>query len=310
MKWLVVFAVAFTQFSYANEESKKEITSIEELIQIMNDSRKVEEVVRVEEQILSRVESGTNIGGGFATSDDLSIWCNTSNMILETYYTEAKFQGKNFFEANKLLSKGLYLAHGKIANENNSTFTLKALARGLELVNLIGAIDPMSSKESLESANNVLNHYYDFILSAVTKSLDLSAVIPLLSDLESCSDCRVDFEKFEYRFVEYAKMQLKFISIATLGKKNGVFYPVGNSEHFLRALELFSEKTKEDLRNSLWKERFSCAIAELDVLYMQLTLFNQGSRSMYRGRIEMAVQGFAQKMNTIINELNNEESCK
>lgn len=306
----MVFAVAFAQFSYATEDSKKEITSIEDLIQIMNDSRKVEEVIRVEEQILRRVESGTNIGGGYATSDDLSAWCNTSRMILETYYTEAKFQGRNFYEANKLLSKGLYLAHGKIANDNNSTFTFKALARGLELVNLIGAIDPMSSKESLESANNVLNHYYDFILGTVTKSLDLAAVVPLLSDLESCSDCRVDFEMFEYRFVEYAKMQLKFILISTLGKKNGVFYPIGNSEHFLRSLELFAEKTGEDLKNSLWKQRFSCAIAELDVLHMQLTLFNQGSRSMYRGRIEVAVQGFAQKMNRIINELNSEENCK
>lgn len=279
------------------------IQSIEDLINLA-DAQKVERV-----SVERLLQSGTNIGGGLATGDDLSAWCNTSMTILETYYAEASFYGDNFFEANKLLSKGLFLAHVKVSNESNSTFTLKALERGVELVNILGAVDPLASKDALESANNVLKYYYHFVLNNVSKSLDLSAFIPLVNVSRECEDCTLDFEQFEYRFVEYAKGQLNLISLATLGKLNDVYYPVGDKSHFLRALELFSEKTRDDLKDSLWKESFSCVIAELDSLHKQLTLFNQGSRSIYRGNTSYAVQGFARKLEKIIFELDNKTGC-
>lgn len=303
IRWFLL-ATMMGSTSFANEITiRKPVSSIEELIESMNRA-KVER-----SNSAQRVESGTNIGGGFASSDDLSAWCSTSMMILDTYYSEAELMGTNFFEANKLLSKGLFWAHGKVSNETNSTFTLKALERGIELVNILGAVDPMASSETLESANNVLRYYYQFVLNNVSKSLDLNGFIPLISTVQECADCTLDFESFEYRFVEYAKAQLELIALSTLGKVDNVYYPVGDKSHFLKALELFSEKTKEDLEGSLWRERFSCVIVSLDALYMQLTLFNQGSRSIYRGNASYAVQGFAIKLEKIISNLENKTGC-
>ncbi len=257
------------------------------------------------------LSSGTNIGGGNESIDFVATWCQEAVSTLKEHKESAKIQVHqgNYHTASLTLVSGLVRALEQSQSENNYLFTYKALLRGLSLAEFldVGRVDKSSFEK--EATYNLLRSYYDFVIETVARDLDFDVYIPYLR----CVDCELhDADHFERRFVNYVVKQLSYIqrTLVNVIHREGYIEitPIGPESYYLKSMEFFAQYTAEDLKNSLWKQRFSCVISELKSLNGKLQHYNQGNTSLYPDS-RIAVNMVGNQVYRIISRLRTEANC-
>jgi hypothetical protein len=228
--------------------------------------------------------SGTNVGGGNTGSEYLSTWCKGQTSVLRNYRDRARLKLENTGDyniANKILTDGMIQALSNGANAGD-TFLHKSLVRGLKISKQLGAQTTNADRKAMVT-NNILNSYYDFVLEVVAKDLDLNGHLPYLG--ASHGDLNRKAAHYEERFIIYAAAQLNWIldnlvKEVRLGNKMQTV-PVGDAKSILKVILTVSAGTATDLDESLWSNRFSCAISDLGMLLESLTAYDQGNKEMF-----------------------------
>ena len=221
------------------------------------------------------------------------VWCRSGRVILEDYRRQAlklnNNEGKVVAATKKLvegLAKALSTTNGSLPAQSLSR---TAIARGIKLAEAIGFQDLNNSSENKDNIFSVLNNYYGFILTQVSK-LDEDFFIPHFSCHQDCSDW--DPKKFEERFVDYSRAQLKFPletltswdAYAGVGKSaqkemgvTGQYFVKGNTYIFTQAMAVALHGARIDLtaENSLYSEMFACVRGDMLQLEIDLSRFNQ-----------------------------------
>lgn len=256
--------------------------------------------------------SGTNIGGGNNGSEYLATWCRGQTSLLRNVRDRARLKldsTGDYNAANKILNNGLVQALSSVEN-NNDSFLVKSLTRGLTIAGQLNATSGGVSERKAMATNHILNNYYEFIIEVVAKDLDLNAHIPYLSD---AGDMDQRAAHFEEAFVQYAHAQLQWILVnlvntVRIGDKFQVV-PVGDARSVLKVALTLSGATAEDLDESLWNRRFSCAISSLQKLNESLKDYDLGNREMFEDE-KQALTYTTQEISRIARTLKLSESCQ
>ncbi len=260
--------------------------------------------------INSAFASGTNIGGGNTSHEFTAQWSRNQIATLQKYKKRARTKLNrrgDYFAANKILVNGMKVVLMKTTT--NTSFTRKALVRGVAIANFIGAGKPGHSNRTNRSIHNILNQYYHFVIDDVARNLDLYSYIPYLRrDRAVAFDATV----FERNFVAYAAAQLKWVNdhLATLSyhRREMQITPIGNSEEYLFVSQLTTMNTAKDLTESLWSYRFACAIDALTVLNESIANYNLGNRDIYEDEKD-AIATIYIEIEDNINKISKNDSC-
>ncbi len=260
--------------------------------------------------------SGTNVGGGNSGSEYLASWCRGQLSLLRSYQSrsQAKLENdsRNINLANKILTDGIIIALEK-GGAASETFLHKSLVRGLAISNHLGGSLGGTSEKQAQVANFVLNKYYDFMLEVVAKNLDLNGHLPYLGAFANTPEQELRKTNYEFRFVEYAKNQLDWIlnNLVKEVNMNGkrVIVPVGNADSVLKVALTLSSGTADDLEESLWGYRFSCAISDLKLLNEMLSKYVQGNKEIYENERD-ALTSVTQEIARISNDINLRKGCQ
>lgn len=255
---------------------------------------------------------GTNIGGGNNGSEYVALWCKNQLSVLRNYQDRAELKVASTGDyklANKILTDGMVFALTSFKGEYNS-FLAKSLTRGLDISrNLEGDPSKYNEKKGMVT-NNVLTSYYSFMLEVVAKDLDLGASLPYAGASKEQMDERA--AHFEEMFVTYAKSQLDWIILTlTLDVKLGdnlIYVPVGDAKSVVKVALILIEGTLNDLDDSLWNYRFSCAIFDLNTLKESMSLYDQGNREMFDDE-KIAIDYMGNEINRISRSLSRKSSC-
>lgn len=268
----------------------------------------------VEREDSARVSkgSGSNIGGGNVGSEYLATWCKGQTSLLRNYKERARLKLDNtgdYNVANKLLASGIEQALASGTNAKES-FLHKSLVRGLTITTHLGAGLGGSPERKAMVANNILNSYYDFMIEAVAKNLDLNGQIPYMNASEANMDVRA--AHFEETFVTYASSQLKWIlenliKETRLGNRTQTV-PVGDARSVIKVTLTLAAGTAKDLDESLWNYRFSCAINELNMLTDTLAAYDQGNMEMFEDE-KQALDYTAKELRRISKSLSAADAC-
>jgi hypothetical protein len=260
----------------------------------------------------SSLEGGSNIGGGNNGSEYLATWCRGQTSLLRNYRDRAHLKVSNTGDynlANKILNDGMIQAL-KSLKEDNSSFLARSLARGLEIARNLEATSAKGSERKSMVTNNIMSHYYDFMLETVARNLDLGAYIPYMQSSQEQMDERATH--FEENFAFYASTQLDWItanltSEVRLGNKI-IVVPVGDAKSLIKVAMILTKGTADDLSDSLWNYRFSCAISDLQVLNQTISSYDQGNREMFDDE-KVAVDYLANEIKRISRTLRLKMSC-
>jgi hypothetical protein len=225
-------------------------------------------------------KSGTNIGGGNLGSEYIASWCRGQTSLLRNYLSRADLKVEHsgdYASANKILNNGIIQALSDNTNGNDAIL-VRSLNRGLEIARSLEATSAKNSERKSFVVNNVLRSYYNFMINTVANNVG-EYTIGHRDDMDR------DATLIEKKFVEYASQQLNWItqnlvSESRLGNKMQII-PVGEARSVLKVMLTLSAGTSEDLNDSLWNRRFSCAIQDLNVLNDTLTQYDQGNREMF-----------------------------
>lgn len=256
-----------------------------------------------------RSDGGSNIGGGNNGSEYLATWCRGQSSLLRNYRDRAILKVRNkgdYNLANKILNDGIIQALQSQKGDNNS-FLAKSLSRGLEISRNLGATSATNDERKAMVVNNVLINYYDFMIETVVKDLDIGAYIPYM---QSQMDERA--AHFEEKFIVYAASQLNWITAnmtqtTRLGDKLTVV-PVGDAETVIKVAMILIKGTADDLDESLWNLRFSCAITDLQILNETITSYDQGNRETFDNKKE-AINYLAPEIARIARTLTLKQGC-
>jgi hypothetical protein len=259
-----------------------------------------------------KLDGGSNIGGGNNGSEYMATWCKDQSGLLRNYRDRALLKVRNtgdFNLANKILNDGIIQAL-KGHKGNNESFLEKSLTRGLEISRNLEATSATNSLRKAMVVNNILINYYNFILETVINNLDIGAYIPYIQSNADQMDERA--AHFEENFVLYASTQLDWI-ISTLTAESviggkTIIVPVGDAKSLIKVAMILTQGTAEDLSDSLWNLRFSCAISSLQILNETITSYDQGNREMFDDE-KGAVSYLAFEINRISRGLNLKASC-
>lgn len=257
---------------------------------------------------------GTNVGGGTISSDISFHWCCSSAVTLEEYLSLSKLKLNStgsYYQANKILVNGM-IAGLKSNNKSAHTFTFKALERGLQIASFLGVGKPYNCRKANWRFNNILKKYYKFVLKHVSRDLDLNGYVPYLE-----AQSNLNIREFESRFVKYASSQLIWMNDnLTTGRiisGEGEIAPVGDASDYLLVAQLMSIFTAEDLINSLWNKRFTCAIEKLINLHDIILRYDpKGNHEMSEHEYEddrIAVNMVSYKLEEIIKKISSNDSC-
>lgn len=257
-------------------------------------------------------DGGSNIGGGNNGSEYLATWCKSQSSLLRNYRDRAILKVNNtgdYALANKILNDGMVQALKTFKGEQES-FLAKSLSRGLEISRNLDATSAKNSERKAMVINNILANYYDFMLEAVAKDLDLGAYIPYMQSNGDQMDERA--AHFEENFVRYAASQLDWILAnltreSRLGDKR-IVVPVGDARSLVKVSMILIKGTTEDLEDSLWNYRFSCAISDLQVLDETISSYDQGNREMFDDE-KIAVDYLSSELKRISRALHLRSSC-
>lgn len=258
-------------------------------------------------------DGGSNIGGGNNGSEYLATWCKGQSSLLRNYRDRALLKVSNtgdFNLANKILHDGIIQAL-KSNQSDSESFLSKSLTRGLEISRNLEATSAKNADRKAMVINNILINYYDFVLETVIKDLDLGAYIPYMQSSHDQLDLRA--AHFEENFVIYASAQLEWI-LANLTKETKlgdktIVVPVGDAKALIKVAMTLTKATAEDLEESLWNRRFSCAIGDLQILNETITSYDQGNREMFDDE-KIAVGYLASEIKRIARTLKLKESCR
>lgn len=264
------------------------------LITTVGTSINAVEKSQFEQKLLSRdfslnSLSGTNVGGGYGDSPIYpeEEWCQERITLLQRSLHSANRKlnapvkgGQSaqhiHYEAIKVLVRGLNRAAEQEPGSN--VFTRIAVETGLQLVEVLNFADPKKSPDQHETDYYTLVKYFEFVIEQVANKLDLQGYIPYLKATES--DYGHFRNRLERRFVAYAQIKLDWINRylarvnpinPDLGELRAV--PRGSAKNYLAAAQIVALSTAQDLANSLWEFRFSCAIKELMVVSESLRCY-------------------------------------
>lgn len=259
----------------------------------------------------TKAEGGSNIGGGNG-SEYLATWCRSQSSLLRNYRDRAALKVNNtgdYALANKILNDGMVQALKSFKAEQES-FLAKSLARGLEISRNLEATSAKNTERKAMVINNILANYYDFMLETVAKNLDLGAYIPYIqSNDDQMNESAAHFEE---NFVTYATSQLDWIlsnltRTTRLGDKT-IVVPVGDAKSLVKVAMILIKGTSDDLQDSLWNYRFSCAISSLEILNDTISSYDQGNREMFDDE-RVAVGYLSSEISRISNTLHYKTSC-
>lgn len=260
----------------------------------------------------TKAEGGSNIGGGNNGSEYLATWCKSQSSLLRNYRDRAALKVNNtgdYALANKILDDGMVQAL-KTFKTDQESFLAKSLARGLEISRNLEATSAKNTERKAMVINNILANYYDFMLETVAKNLDLGAYIPYIQSNDEQMD--VNAAHFEENFVMYATSQLDWIlsnltRTTRLGDKT-IVVPVGDAKSLVKVAMILIKGTSDDLQDSLWNYRFSCAISSLEILNDTISSYDQGNREMFDDE-RVAVGYLSSEISRISNTLHYKTSC-
>lgn len=245
-----------------------------------------------EEKLMSRKFSmvgisGTDIGGGYASIpiEEEEQWCQTQITYLQRSLHKARRKlnkTSDHYRANKILVKGL----NRIAESSGAgshVFTRIAVETGLELANAWGVMNPTQDMDTHRFNHYALVKYYEFVIERVSTELDMQSYIPYIKarrhNRGHGGGLRSQLEK---RFIRYANLKLDWINrylarIRTDDPDYGemIAVPRGSARNYLAAAKIIALSTAQDLANSLWEFRFSCAIDDLMVISESLSCYMQ-----------------------------------
>ncbi|MDD4975722.1 MAG: hypothetical protein PHY93_15300 [Bacteriovorax sp.] len=258
------------------------------------------------------VQGGSNIGGGNNGSEYMATWCKGQSSLLRNYRDRAQLKVNNTGDynlANKILNDGMIQALKSLKTENES-FLIKSLVRGLEIARNLDADSAKNTVRKAMTTNHILANYYNFMLETVAKNLDLGAYIPYIQSSNDQMD--ENAAHFEENFVVYASSQLDWITEnltreSRLGDKI-IVVPVGDAKALIKVAIILTKGTADDLDESLWNYRFSCAISDLQVLNETITSYDQGNREMFDDE-KVAVGYLASEIKRISRTLRLKTSC-
>jgi hypothetical protein len=263
----------------------------------------------------TKAEGGTNIGGGNNGSEYLATWCKSQSSLLRNYRDRAALKVNNtgdYALANKILNDGMVQAL-KTFKADQESFLAKSLARGLEISRNLEASSAKNTERKAMVINNIMANYYDFMLETVAKNLDIGAYIPYMESSQA-NDSQMDSRAahFEENFVAYATSQLDWIlnnltRTTRLGDKT-IVVPVGDAKSLIKVAMILIKGTSDDLQDSLWNYRFSCAISSLEILNDTISSYDQGNREMFDDE-RVAVGYLSSEISRISNTLHYKTSC-
>lgn len=257
-------------------------------------------------------DGGSNIGGGNNGSEYIATWCKTQSSLLRNYRDRALLKVSNtgdYALSNKILNDGMIQAL-KAFKGNQDSFLARSLSRGLEIARNLEATNSLNSERKAMVINNILISYYDFMLETVIRDLDLGAYIPYIQADDASMNERA--AHFEENFVTYAASQLDWIlntltRQTRLGDKT-IIVPVGDAKSLVKVATILIKGTGEDLEDSLWNYRFSCAISDLQTLNETITSYDQGNREMFDDE-KTAVNYLSSELRRISRNLHHQSSC-
>jgi hypothetical protein len=262
--------------------------------------------------VQAAAKGGTNVGGGNNGSEYLATWCKNQTSLLRNYRDRAQLKINNTGDynlANKILNDGMVQALKNFKGDQNA-FLAKGLARGLEIARNLEATSAANNDRKAMVTNNILASYYDFLIETVAKNLDLGAYIPYMQSSDEQMDERA--AHFEENFVTYATSQLDWILTnltrqSRLGDKI-ITVPVGDAKSLVKVSMILIKGTSDDLEDSLWNYRFSCAISDLQILNDTITSYDQGNKEMFDDE-RVAVGYLASELTRISRTLHSSSSC-
>jgi hypothetical protein len=257
-------------------------------------------------------DGGSNIGGGNIGSEYLATWCRSQSSLLRNYRDRALLKVSNTGDynlANKILTDGIIQALKSNKGDSDS-FLVRSLNRGLEISRNLDATSAKNPERKAMVTNNILISYYNFMLETVVKDLDLGAYIPYIQSNDEQMDERA--AHFEENFIIYASVQLDWIISnltreSRLGDKT-IVVPVGDAKALIEVAIILTKGTTEDLDDSLWNRRFSCAISDLQILNETITSYDQGNKEMFDDE-KVAVGYLSHEIKRISRTLILKESC-
>lgn len=258
------------------------------------------------------VEGGSNIGGGNIGSEYMATWCKNQSSLLRNFRDRAQLKVNNTGDynlANKILNDGMIQALQALKDNYNS-FLARSLARGLEISRNLEATTGKNAERKAMVINSILSSYYNFMLNTVVRDLDLGAYLPYIQSPQDQMDKRAAY--FEQYFVAYASSQLSWITEnltqeARLGDRL-IVVPVGDAKALIKVAIILTKGTAEDLEDSLWNHRFSCAIADLQILNDTITSYDQGNREMFDDE-KVAVDYLSKELKRISRSLRLSSTC-
>ena len=262
------------------------------------------------------LRSGTDIGGGNSGDFLEGSWCHGHRERLQMYAVKAQMrlnETGEHFNANKILILGLRdtLKEVTAHHGEQSSFTRRALERGLELVGHLGMVGNPFPKERRDRLHyDTLAWYYLFMDEHIAQ-MDLNIGLPRMRGATFGTEA---INRLERRFVSYAKAQLRWLNdvlAIEIIEQDGDWraVPKGDTDSYLIAAQLVAEYAASDLQDSLWKHRFECATKGLEQLAAQLAEYQLGGNSLVFANEPYAVAYTYKKITRIIRQLDARDNC-
>lgn len=232
-------------------------------------------------------EGGTDTGGtggGSQFTMHVSDWCRSNQAILQQYKTQAALANIEGDAASvvDLLLQGLIEARNRKSEADlNGSLTYRAIVRGIDITTALLDLMPIDP-EAVDMTRSFLFSYYKLI-DYVAQNIDIEIYIPYNYQFRGCKTCDgFDLAKFEARFVDYAKYQIDWFLAEFTTQSGNATYPKLSIISDLVILEHITKYLGEDLRESLDRTKFACAIDLLEMINVQLSAHNLGNRAYYK----------------------------
>lgn len=207
------------------------------------------------------------------SSDSVDSFCRDRIKVLKNAYrlAEVESQAGNHAASAAILEKALRTAASQILPRYSSTITSKAIKRGVTLVAALKAVP--ETRQKTRTINNFLFNYFVFI-EDVSNRLDVPYFQPSHGGFGHITASNTKFEKLLVSFAqEQVKMVLNTMTTVDSQGRNQVIYPVGSPTLLLKALQVTTASTANDLSDSIFAPRYACMIDDLNIASEQIASY-------------------------------------